>query len=114
MLKLGKANVPCSRVKLKSFTSPTLASTDFWACSPWVRVSLVVGKSSWCQAAALPVGTRIRFVNSDVTSTRRSLRRCRAFVAAMFNCSDVNGGMSTSGGGGALITPETVVAAVIG
>lgn len=74
----------------------------------------MVGKSSWCHAAALPVGTNIRFVKSDVTSTRRSLRRCRAFAAATFNCSDVNGGMSTGGGGGALITPVTVVAAVAG
>lgn len=91
-----------------SFTSPTLASTDFCACSPWDRVSLVVGKSSWCQAAALPVGTNIRLVNNDVTKTRRSLSRCSAFAAAIFNCSEVNGGIVTGGGGGALITPVTV------
>ena len=73
----------------------------------------MVGKSSWCHAAALPVGTNILFVNSDVTSTRLSLRRCRAFAAATFNCSGVNGGISTGGGGGALITPETTVEAVV-
>jgi len=88
-----------------SLTSPTLASTDFCACSPWDRVSLVVGNNSWCQAAALPVGTSIRLVNSDVTKTRRSLSRCKALAAATFNCSDVNGGISTGGGGGATITP---------
>lgn len=92
-----------------SFTRPTLASTDFCACSPWDSVSLVVGKSSWCQAAALPDGTSIRLVNKDVTKTRRSLSRCNAFAAAIFNCAGVNGGISTDGGGGALITPVAVV-----
>jgi len=91
-----------------SLTSPTLASTDFCACSPWDKVSLVVGNSSWCQAAALPVGTSIRLVNNDVTRTRRSFSRCSALTAATFNCSDVNCGISTGGGGGAVITPVAV------